>query len=203
MAQGRDADRPSNARPGRGYPPAGAPFGERWGQPGPTPRTGVREGGAYGDHGGEARSAEAAGPGARARPDYRGMGPRGYRRSVESIRDEVHRILTDDPELDASDIAVDVRPGEVVLDGWVTSRRERRRAEVLLDHCRGVDHVQNNLRVRPVEDSGPRTGLGHRGHAGDSRGGLGGAGDTATGATGSTAGAGQVGTGATRGVGRA
>ena len=49
--------------------------------------------------------------------------------------------------LDASDIHVTVDGSEVVLDGTVRSREEKRRAEDLVD-VRGVTHVQNNLRVR-------------------------------------------------------
>ena len=49
--------------------------------------------------------------------------------------------------LDASDIRVSVDGSEVMLDGTVRSREEKRRAEDLAD-VRGVTHVQNNLRVR-------------------------------------------------------
>jgi osmotically-inducible protein OsmY len=88
---------------------------------------------------------------------HRGRGPRGYRRSDERILDEVHRVLRDDDELDASDIEVRVSDGEVTLDGTVASRFAKRRAEDCTDDVTGVDHVQNNLRVR--SDHPPLSGL--------------------------------------------
>jgi osmotically-inducible protein OsmY len=88
---------------------------------------------------------------------HRGRGPRGYRRSDERITDDVHRALSDDHELDASDIEVRVSDGEVTLDGTVASRFAKRRAEDCADDVSGVDHVQNNLRVR--SDHPPLPGL--------------------------------------------
>ncbi len=38
--------------------------------------------------------------------------------------------------------------GEVTLNGTVTSREQKRRAEDLVEDLSGVKHVQNNLRVR-------------------------------------------------------
>jgi hypothetical protein len=80
--------------------------------------------------------------------DHRGRGPRGYRRSDERILEDVHRRLTDDPQVDASDIEVTVRDGEVTLSGTVDDRRARRRAEDIAEGVSGVTHVQNNTRVR-------------------------------------------------------
>lgn len=80
--------------------------------------------------------------------DYRGIGPRGYTRSDERIREDVCDGLTDDPALDASEIEVTVAGSEVTLSGTVGSRAERRRAEDDADRVSGVIHVQNNLRVR-------------------------------------------------------
>ncbi|WP_437366282.1 BON domain-containing protein [Inquilinus limosus] len=80
--------------------------------------------------------------------DYRGIGPRGYTRSDERIREDVCDGLTDDPALDASEIEVAVAGSEVTLSGTVGSRAERRRAEDDADRVSGVTHVQNNLRVR-------------------------------------------------------
>jgi osmotically-inducible protein OsmY len=87
----------------------------------------------------------------------RGRGPRGYRRSDERISADVHRALSDDHELDATDIEVRVSDGEVTLDGTVASRFAKRRAEDCADDVAGVDHVQNNLRVR--SDHPPLPGL--------------------------------------------
>jgi hypothetical protein len=80
-------------------------------------------------------------------PHYRGRGPRGYQRSDERIAEEVIARLTDDPELDASGIELSVTGGEVTLSGTVASRRDRRRAEDLVEGVRGVSYVQNNIRL--------------------------------------------------------
>lgn len=78
---------------------------------------------------------------------HRGRGPKGYRRSDERIREDVSDRLTDDPIVDASEIEVSVAGGEVTLNGTVTSRTAKRRAEDCADSVSGVGHVQNNLRV--------------------------------------------------------
>src|SRR5690606_10980288 len=78
----------------------------------------------------------------------RGRGPRGYTRPDDRISDDVHQRLTDDPWVDASDIEVRVAAGEVTLDGTVSDRDEKRRAEQCIEDVPGVRHVQNNLRLR-------------------------------------------------------
>lgn len=80
--------------------------------------------------------------------DQRGKGPRNYRRSDERISEDVQQALTDDPHVDASDIEVSVADREVTLTGTVDSRFAKRHAEDCADAVSGVDHVQNNLRVR-------------------------------------------------------
>ena len=81
------------------------------------------------------------------RGDYRGVGPKGYTRSDERIREEVCEYLTDDPHIDASHIEVGVKDGEVLLGGSVSSRADKRHAEDLAEHAMGVKDVQNNLRI--------------------------------------------------------
>ncbi|SLN09984.1 periplasmic protein [Roseivivax jejudonensis] len=88
---------------------------------------------------------EAAG---RRERDYSGVGPRNYRRSDARIEEDVNDGLTDDPALDATDIEVSVTDREVTLDGYVRSRHGKRRAEDCADAVLGVQHVQNNLRIR-------------------------------------------------------
>jgi osmotically-inducible protein OsmY len=80
---------------------------------------------------------------------HRGKGPKGYVRTDERIREDVNDRLADDPLLDASDIEVTVSGGEVTLNGFVTDRQDKRRAEDLADAVSGVSNVQNNLRVKP------------------------------------------------------
>lgn len=79
---------------------------------------------------------------------HRGLGPKGYKRSDDRISDEVNERLTDDSWLDASDVDVKVKDGEVTLSGTVANRDDKHRAERLAEHISGVHHVQNNLRVR-------------------------------------------------------
>ncbi|ACP23691.1 hypothetical protein NGR_b22460 (plasmid) [Sinorhizobium fredii NGR234] len=79
---------------------------------------------------------------------FRGKGPRGYKRPDARIEEDVNERLTEDPRLDASDIEVSVSGGEVTLAGFVSSRRDRRRAEDCSEGVSGVSYVQNNLRVR-------------------------------------------------------
>lgn len=83
------------------------------------------------------------------RQDYRGRGPRNYRRPDGRILDDVGHRLTEDGYVDASDIEVSVQDQEVTLSGTVSTPFEKRQAEDIADTVSGVTHVQNNLRVRP------------------------------------------------------
>jgi hypothetical protein len=94
-------------------------------------------------------------------PSHKGKGPKGYKRSDERIREEVCQALTDDEVIDASRIEVKVLDAEVTLNGEVSHREERRRAEDVIDRVRGVEHVQNNLRVSKQDspESGPESSM--------------------------------------------
>lgn len=83
----------------------------------------------------------------RREADHRGRGPKDYVRSDERIRDDVNDRLTEDRRVDASNITVTVEKGEVTLNGTVTERAAKRRAEDIVEDISGVKHVQNNLRV--------------------------------------------------------
>jgi len=78
---------------------------------------------------------------------HRGRGPRGYRRSDERILEDICDRLTEDPLIDATDIEVTVKNSEATLDGTVTDRLSRRRAEDIADCASGVVVVVNNLRI--------------------------------------------------------
>lgn len=82
------------------------------------------------------------------REQYRGRGPKGYRRSDERIREDVNDRLSDDYFLDASDLEVTVANGELTLTGTVSSRNDKRRAEDIAESVAGVTNVENRLRVR-------------------------------------------------------
>jgi hypothetical protein len=83
---------------------------------------------------------------------FTGRGPRDYQRSDDRIREEICERLTLHGDLDASEISVRVRHGEVTLAGLVDSRAARRLAEDLADTVVGVRHVDNQLRVRPRDE---------------------------------------------------
>lgn len=55
--------------------------------------------------------------------------------------------LDDERGLDLRDVEVSVLDGEVTLNGTVRHKADKRRVEDAVD-IDGVDHVQNNLRVR-------------------------------------------------------
>ena len=82
---------------------------------------------------------------------YKGVGPRGWRRSDETIRDEIAERMAHDEEIDARDVEVTVTAGEVVLQGSVGTRAQRRRAEDVAWSIAGVRDVQNRLGVRAGE----------------------------------------------------
>jgi hypothetical protein len=85
----------------------------------------------------------------RYRPDHRGRGPRGYQRPVERILEDVVEVLTREPELDATDIDVQVnQERDVTLMGEVTYKADKRLAEDLAADVRGVKDVHNHIRVR-------------------------------------------------------
>jgi osmotically-inducible protein OsmY len=82
-----------------------------------------------------------------ASPNYAGRGPKGYKRSDERIREEVSDRLMDDPRVDASEIEVQVKDGEVTLTGTVPDRDQKRCAEDCAEGINGVADVTNHLRV--------------------------------------------------------
>lgn len=88
-------------------------------------------------------------PGPEYNPQYRGKGPRSYKRSRERILDDVAEALTREPELDAGEITVEVNDErDVVLGGEVGHKADKRLAEDLVADVVGVHDVHNNIRVR-------------------------------------------------------
>ncbi|HEU5059376.1 MAG TPA: BON domain-containing protein [Kofleriaceae bacterium] len=83
-----------------------------------------------------------------AEQSFRGRGPRGYRRSDERIREDICDRLTEDHDIDASDIDIKVEGGEVTLEGTVEERRLKWLAEEIASRCSGVVDVHNHLRVQ-------------------------------------------------------
>ncbi|HEX5066446.1 MAG TPA: BON domain-containing protein [Myxococcota bacterium] len=107
-------------------------------------RFGWGEGGGY--YGESGRFGEQRG-------QFAGRGPKNYRRSDQRIQEEVCDRLTSDPHVDASEIQVTVKDGEITLEGTVNERRMKRLAEDCAESVSGVSQVHNRLRV---EDEGSR-----------------------------------------------
>lgn len=87
---------------------------------------------------------------------FRGVGPRGYKRPDSRIFEDVNDRLTDAPDLDASGISVTVEKAEVTMDGFVADRRDKYRAEDCVESVSGVRHVQNNLRTKQTLQRVPK-----------------------------------------------
>jgi Flp pilus assembly secretin CpaC len=83
---------------------------------------------------------------------HRGKGPKDYQRSENRIREDVCDRLSDDDQLDASNIQVHVQNNEVVLTGTVENRQQKRRAEDLIESISGVKHVENRIRIGRSDD---------------------------------------------------
>ena len=85
-----------------------------------------------------------------------GFGSKNDRRSDERITEEISDRLYRHPDIDASDVDVTLKEGEVTLSGTVDSRRAKYLAEGLCDQVLGVKEVDNQLRVRlPRPGSAP------------------------------------------------
>jgi osmotically-inducible protein OsmY len=91
-------------------------------------------------HDSESLTWESPGP-------HSGRGPQGYRRSDERIHEEVCDRLTAHGHVDASEVEVQVKDGEVTLTGKVGDRRQKREAENVAEGVRGVIDVHNQLRL--------------------------------------------------------
>jgi len=76
-----------------------------------------------------------------------GPGPRFQRRTDDKIREEIWELLTNNADLDASDMELHVEGGEVTLTGTVDSRDARWLAEDLVNSVTGVREVNNRLKV--------------------------------------------------------
>jgi osmotically-inducible protein OsmY len=78
---------------------------------------------------------------------FAGRGPKGYTRTDDRIREDVCERLSHDDDVDASEIEVSVKDGEVTLRGMVMTRGMKHDAEDLAEEVSGVKDVHNELRV--------------------------------------------------------
>ena len=84
-----------------------------------------------------------------------GKGPRGYKRSDDSIYEDVCYDLTVSPDVDASDIQVTVKDGIVFLTGQIQDRKEKKMVEYEIENVSGVIDVQNQLTIK-THDKGKK-----------------------------------------------
>ena len=84
----------------------------------------------------------------RVKGAFSGKGPKNWTRLDERIREDVCERLADHPHIDASDIEVVVKDGEVTLVGLVDHRRTKRLAEDVTEEVRGVKDIHNQIKVK-------------------------------------------------------
>jgi hypothetical protein len=89
---------------------------------------------------------------------YRGRGPKGYVRDDQRIREDVSERLMEHGQVDATDIDVNVRQGEVILRGSVRTRAEKRAAEDAAVSVPDVRDVRNELEVSEFREREQRRG---------------------------------------------
>jgi osmotically-inducible protein OsmY len=98
----------------------------------------------------------------RSSGQFRGKGPKGYKRSDERIKEDISDRLADHDDIDASEIEVTVTSGEVILSGTVNDRYEKRVAEECAERVSGVVNVENRIRLQQqpqgTDNSGERSG---------------------------------------------
>jgi hypothetical protein len=104
----------------------------------------------------EISRSRANAPAPKVRQDYRGRGPRGYRRSDETIIEDVNEALYRSSEVDASDIEVFVSEGHVTLKGSVLNRGQKKLAEATIENLAGVEDIFNELRLQITDSSPPK-----------------------------------------------
>ncbi len=92
----------------------------------------------------------------------RGRGPKGWRRTDERIYEDVGDAIDRHGAVDASEVTVRVENGEVTLEGLVSSRRDKRIIEDIVEDVRGVNDVHNHLRVKREELTGTEKRVGEK-----------------------------------------
>ena len=89
---------------------------------------------------------------------YAGRGPKNWQRSDDRIKEDVNERLTEHPQIDATEIDIQVRNGEVSVSGSVEDRRIKRMVEDLVEGVSGVKEVHNQLRANGASQQGAEMG---------------------------------------------
>ena len=69
--------------------------------------------------------------------------------SDDALYDAVNRALVEDRHLGAHPLTVDVKDGAVVVSGWVTNEKLRKRVDKIAGKVKGVKSVDNRVQIRP------------------------------------------------------
>ncbi len=76
-------------------------------------------------------------------------GPRNYKRSDDRISDDIHERIDRHLDIDAREVLIEVKDGDVTLKGMVSDRADKRLIEEIAEDVFGVKNVQNLLRINP------------------------------------------------------
>jgi osmotically-inducible protein OsmY len=76
---------------------------------------------------------------------HRGRGPKGYVRSDERLREIICERLTDDPNIDAREVSIEVTNQVVKVSGSIDNRRSKHEIEELIEGVGGVQGIDNQL----------------------------------------------------------
>ena len=79
--------------------------------------------------------------------DFTGLGPKGYQRKKVHILEDACEILARDKYLDASNIEIGFNNRVLLLRGEDFSRRDKKRAEALVENIPGILDVANQLEI--------------------------------------------------------
>ena len=83
------------------------------------------------------------------RGGFAGIAPKNYQRSDERIQEELCERLTAHPDIDPSNVEINVVSGEVKLSGEVPTRRMKRMIEEVAEDIPGVRDINNQIHVSP------------------------------------------------------
>lgn len=145
-------------RYGREYGAGGSSSWQRGSGGQGSSRGGTEWAGRYGQGAGGASSGPGWGQGdyqsqSGARTSFRGRGPKGYTRSDDRLKEMICERLTDDPDIDASEVSIDVASQVVTLTGTVDDRQAKYDVEETVERVGGVKDINNQLRVRDRSES--------------------------------------------------
>jgi osmotically-inducible protein OsmY len=84
----------------------------------------------------------------------RGRGPQGFRRTDETIKEDVSEALYRCTEVDASNIQVEVHLGNVTIKGFVDYIEQKIAAGKAIEKLAGIEEIYNELRVPGYDSSG-------------------------------------------------